>query len=136
MDIPTAKKGSRFFILLTVLLLASALAINFYLYYRALNFDIAVELSCDPAQEVCTTDEEYYYAKAMVGARALSHACANAEDSDACMHALVEEGVATALACEEYAEEWESCTTPEDYAAEEEESIEMNESENEEEYGE
>ena len=121
--------------LLIGVLLTAALSINFYQYYRALSFDMVIELSCDPEQEVCTTDKEFYYTKAMVRARTLSDACENADDSDQCIHDLVKDGVATALSCEEYAEEWESCTTPEDYVVVEEEGGEGIES-SESEYGE
>lgn len=108
-----ANRGS-YFMLAILILIAVAFAATYYRYIVTLEYPITFYLDCDPTVDVCVTDEESYYAKYSALAATLEQACPGEQD-DACIHALEAEGAATMLNCEEYLEEGESCTSPEDF---------------------
>lgn len=122
MDTQTPQTSDRDYFILTVLfLIAVAFWASFFRYFINLNYDIYLTVECDPSVSACVTDEETYYERFLVKASTLERACHD-NHTDACIWKLYESGQAEKLACDEDLEEWEYCSTPEEYLSQQEDT--------------
>jgi len=116
MEEKNKKEKTDYFILAVLLLIIAAFGFSFYKYFVKLDYDILLSIECDPKISICVTDEESYYKKFLAGAKVLDENCPDAEDEQ-CIINLESRGLAKKLDCEEYLEEGESCTNPEEFVA-------------------
>ncbi|MBP9760401.1 MAG: hypothetical protein KBD24_03500 [Candidatus Pacebacteria bacterium] len=102
------------FAILVIIFIASG--VSFYRYCYALEYLIYLQVDCDPALTVCTTDGEFYYEKNIVVARDIEKYCSTTQ-SPSCLTRLREmnRSVET-LPCEDNLEDEESCTNPAEYS--------------------
>lgn len=109
---------TSYFLLAVLVLIAIAFGASYYRYMLTLDYDLFLTGPCDPASEVCVTFEEEYYAKYLVSAQSISTYC-TALEPDACVEELVAKGLAELQDCEEFLDEGEACSSPEEFTEEE-----------------
>ena len=106
---------TSYFLLSVLVLIVIAFAVSYYRYMVTLDYDLFLTGSCDPSSEVCVVYEEEYYSKYLVSAQSISTHCV-ALEPDACVEELVAKELAELQDCEEFLDEGEACSSPEDFA--------------------
>lgn len=100
----------EYFIIVSLLLVLAAFVVSLDRYFFKKDFNIIVATECDPEEENCFSDEEYFYHKFSVHAKTLEDFCSKEHD-DECIMGMFDQGLAEKIECnEDTIEDWEFCT--------------------------
>jgi hypothetical protein len=121
MEIENKKEKTNYFTLLALLLIVVAMIFSYFKYYVNLDYDTLLAIECDPSIDVCFYDEESYYQKFLIYTKTLDENCSDASNEQ-CIVDLWKKDLATLIECnDENLEEWEVCSDPSEFVAEDEE---------------
>ncbi len=124
MEIENKKEKTNYFTLMVLLLIVVAMLFSYFKYYVNLDYHTLLAIECDPSIDVCFYNEESYYQKFLVYTKTLDENCSDVSNEQ-CIIDLWEKDLATLVECNsETAHEWEVCSDPSEFVAEDKENEE------------